>query len=69
MDEFALKAAENPAAADRATRWLQESSAIRARLPLAQAQAGRTGKQSVKALQQRAADLLGEIIGADLADG
>lgn len=68
IDEYALKAATHPGTADEATRWLQESTTIREKLPLVQAQPGRGGKQSLRALKQRTSDLLTEIITSDLAE-
>ncbi|MGA4508438.1 hypothetical protein ACQB6R_09900 [Propionibacteriaceae bacterium G1746] len=67
IDEYALKLGAHPAGADRATAWLQESSSIRAKLPLVQAQPGRQGKVNLKQLRARASGLLTEIITSDLA--
>lgn len=67
IDQYALKAAEHPASADRATGWLQDASAIRAKLPLVDALPGKAGKQRLKDLQQRTSDLLTDIITSDLA--
>lgn len=67
IDEYALKAAAHPQAATVATRWLQESSAIREKLPLVDALPGRAGKKKLADLRQRASELLAEIITSDLA--
>ncbi|MGD8214454.1 hypothetical protein [Aestuariimicrobium sp. Y1814] len=62
IDEYALKAAGDPTAADEATRWLKESTAIREKLPLVEALPGRDGQRKLRHLRQRTTDLLTEVI-------
>lgn len=66
IDEYALKAAAEPGGADEATRWLKESTAIREKLPLAQALSGREGGRELKALKQRTTELLTEILSSEV---
>ena len=69
IDEYSLKAAQHPQAADRATQWLTEATSIRQKLPLVSAQPGKAGKQNLRDLRQRTSDLLTEIITSDLSPG
>ena len=69
IDDYALKAAEKPNQGDQATRWLQQSTAIRQKLPLVAAQRGRAKRVNQRDLEHRTATLLAEIISGDLEDG
>ncbi|MCT1459178.1 hypothetical protein M3G03_06440 [Aestuariimicrobium sp. p3-SID1156] len=68
IEEYSFKAAERPEQAGDATRWLRQASSIRERLPLVASMKGRSGKNTMRELQRRTSDLLGEIISRDLDD-
>lgn len=69
IEQHAASAAERPESATRATSWLRRARQIRERLPLVATMKGRQGKHALKDVQKRTADLLTEIITADLEDG